>query len=88
MEAAKKKHKNDLMQEFDILDTFAETNLLSDTEKSRMNQITVELDGILKQEEIKSWQRSRDRYIKEGDRNTSYFHAIASQRRGRSKLWF
>ena len=88
MEAAREKQKNDLLQEFDILDTFAEANMLSDIEKIRMNQIKIDLDGILKQEEIKAWQRSRDRYIKERDRNTSYFHAIASQRRGRSKLWF
>jgi hypothetical protein len=51
-----------------------------------MKDIKTELDGIWLQEETKAWQRSRERDILEGDRNTAYFHAIANQRRGKKTL--
>jgi hypothetical protein len=86
VDAANKKLKNDLLQEYDILDVFSETDQLNDLEKERMNQLKHELDFLLCQEETKAWQRSRDRFITEGDRNTLYFHALANQRRRKKKI--
>jgi hypothetical protein len=48
--------------------------------------ITEEPNYILLQEETKVWQRSGDRYIVEGDRNTVYFDAVANQRRRKNKI--
>jgi hypothetical protein len=46
-----------------------------------MKQISSDLNKIWEMEETKASQRVRAREIKEGDRNSRYFHAVANQRR-------
>ena len=78
-DAAIKKQKRELLKEFEKLDMKYEAGLLLTGDKD-MDLIVQDLENIWNLEEIKARQRSRDRNVKEGDRNTSYFHALANQR--------
>jgi hypothetical protein len=75
-----KKENLRLLSTIDDLEALAETNPLSAQEIELKNQSNAKIASLLREEEIKWYQRSKSKFIIEGDSNTRYFHSVANER--------
>jgi hypothetical protein len=72
--------------EYNMIDLDAEVRVLDDHEQARFKDLARELDKPWALEENKARQRSWDRVILEGDRNASYFMALANHRARKKRI--
>jgi hypothetical protein len=68
-------------EELTSLDCIEEGRHLTGEEKERRKQLAQELEASLLQEEISWRQKSRIRWLKEGDKCTKFFHQVANSNR-------
>ena len=80
------KQISDLEDKIHDLDTVANSRTLNDDELKERRQAQADLWSWMKKKEMYWAQTSRAKWIKEGDRNTRYFHMIATMRRRRNSI--
>jgi len=72
-----KKEKIRLSSIINNLEASAEVRLLSAQEIELKNQSNAEIARLLREEELKWYQRSKSRFILKKDANIRYFHVVA-----------
>jgi hypothetical protein len=73
-------------EELELLDSYEEGRGLSDEEKERRRELVTGLEASLLQEEICWGQKSRIRWLKEGDKCTKFFHLVANANRRNNSI--
>uniref|UniRef100_A0A2N9IH31 Reverse transcriptase domain-containing protein n=1 Tax=Fagus sylvatica TaxID=28930 RepID=A0A2N9IH31_FAGSY len=63
------------------LETLGESRVLSEAEKTERTRLISEIETTIYLEEICWRQKSRVKWLKEGDKNTKYFHTVANSHR-------
>ena len=81
-------YKATILEELQALDLKEENQILSDTDIAKRFNCTDLFECRVREEEIKWKQRSRCMWLKEGDRNTKFFHSMAMVRMRGNKINF
>jgi hypothetical protein len=81
-----KKEKARLSSIIDDLEALAEVGPLSTQEIELKNQSNAKIASLLREEELKWYQRSKSKFILEGDSNTRYFHSVVNGRHRKKRI--
>jgi hypothetical protein len=87
MNGANKREKQELMREADELDKKAETQLLGQLEIDLKQCIKDRLAHLLREEEIKWFQRAKTKELLQGDNNTKYFQLVANGKQKKTRIF-
>jgi hypothetical protein len=85
--SGRNKKEKDLLDRLDNLDKKAESTLLSPLELDLKQCMSSCLSQLLREEEIKWYQRSKVKHLLEGDANTKYFHLLANGRHRKTRIF-
>jgi hypothetical protein len=75
------------LDKLDSLDKKVETSLLSSQELDVKHCLSLQLSQLLREEEIKWYQRSKANHLLEGDANTKYFLLLANGRHIKTRFF-
>jgi hypothetical protein len=81
-----KKEKTTLLNKLDELDKKAEHTLLNDSERDLKHVLNERLAELLRDEELKWYQRAKVKHLLEGDANTKYYHLLANGRHRKTHI--
>jgi mannosylglycoprotein endo-beta-mannosidase len=87
MNGAYKKEKQELLRKAEELDKKAESQLLSQQDWDLKQCVHERLTQLLREEEVKWFQRAKTTRILKGDSNTKYFHMVANGRRRKTRIF-
>jgi hypothetical protein len=82
-----KKQKTTIFNKLDELDKKAETVTLSEFELGLKHVLNERLAELLREEELKWYQRAKVKHLLEGDANTKYYHLLANGRHRKTRIF-
>jgi hypothetical protein len=87
MNGAYRKEKQELLRKAEELDKKAESQLLSQQDWDLKQCVHERLTQLLREEEVKWFQRAKTTRILKGDSNTKYFHMVANGKRRKTRIF-
>jgi len=82
-----KKEKDELFRLARELDLKAESQFLSQQELDLKQSVKERITQLLREEEIKWFQRAKTKHLLEGDNNTTFFHMVANGKRRKTRIF-
>ena len=84
---AYKKEKKELLDKLNELDKKVENVMLDGTELNLKYVLNERLAELLREEELKWYQRAKVKHLIQGDANTKYFHLLANGRHRKTRIF-